>query len=106
PAIKIETLVPDFRGCIDRAVNILAATPPDVFNHNLENIPRLYKQIRPGASYEGSLQLLAAFKQAHPDIPTKSGLMVGLGETDDELLQVMADLRQHGVTMLTLGQYL
>lgn len=106
PNIKIETLTPDFRGCIDEAVSILTQNPPDVFNHNLENIPRLYKKIRPGASYEGSLKLLAKFKHIHPDIPTKSGLMVGLGETNDELIQVLKDLRAHGVTMLTLGQYL
>lgn len=106
PTIKVETLTPDFRGCIDYAVDILSASPPDVFNHNLENIPRLYKKIRPGANYQGSLSLLAKFKERHPDIPTKSGLMVGLGETDAELLQVMRDLRSHGVTMLTLGQYL
>lgn len=106
PNIKIETLTPDFRGCIDYAIDILNESPPDVFNHNLENIPRLYKKIRPGANYEGSLQLLAKFKALHPDIPTKSGLMVGLGESNQELLQVMKDLRSHGVTMLTLGQYL
>lgn len=106
PNIKIETLTPDFRGCIDDAVEILTSNPPDVFNHNLENIPRLYKKIRPGASYDGSLELLAKFKSAHPDIPTKSGLMVGLGESNEELIQVLKDLRSHGVTMLTLGQYL
>lgn len=106
PHIKIETLTPDFRGCIETAVAILKDNPPDVFNHNLENIPRLYKEIRPGASYQGSLQLLARFKALHPEVPTKSGLMVGLGETNQELLQVMRDLRAHGVTMLTLGQYL
>lgn len=106
PNIKIETLVPDFRGCADAAVEILAKTPPDVFNHNLENVPRLYKEIRLGASYQGSLDLLAKFKAAHPSVPTKSGLMVGLGETNEELIQVMKDLRAHGVTMLTLGQYL
>ncbi|MDF7669948.1 lipoyl synthase [Orbaceae bacterium ESL0721] len=106
PHIKIETLTPDFRGCIDEAVAVLSDNPPDVFNHNLENIPRLYKKIRPGASYEGSLKLLAAFKERHPDIPTKSGLMVGLGESNAELIRVLKDLRLHGVTMLTLGQYL
>ncbi|PXY94876.1 lipoyl synthase [Frischella perrara] len=106
PNIKIETLTPDFRGCIDEAIDILRENPPDVFNHNLENIPRLYKKIRPGANYEGSLELLAKFKQLHPDVPTKSGLMVGLGETNDELIQVLKDLRSSGVTMLTLGQYL
>lgn len=106
PNIKVETLTPDFRGCIDDAVAILKENPPDVFNHNLENIPRLYKKIRPGASYQGSLELLAKFKAIHPDIPTKSGLMVGLGETNEELIQVLKDLRANGVTMLTLGQYL
>ena len=106
PNIKVETLTPDFRGCIDEAVAVLSENPPDVFNHNLENIPRLYKKIRPGASYEGSLKLLEAFKHHHPEIPTKSGLMVGLGETNEELIQVLKDLRSHGVTMLTLGQYL
>ncbi|MGL4545059.1 MAG: lipoyl synthase [Plesiomonas sp.] len=106
PAIRIETLVPDFRGRMDRALEILTATPPDVFNHNLENVPRLYRQIRPGADYQWSLTLLKRFKEAHPDIPTKSGLMMGLGETNEEILQVMQDLRDHGVTMLTLGQYL
>ncbi len=106
PDIKIEILVPDFRGRMDRALDILAATPPDVFNHNLENVPRIYRQVRPGANYEGSLKLLERFKQAHPAIPTKSGLMVGLGETDAEIITVMHDLRKQGVTMLTLGQYL
>ena len=106
PNIKVETLTPDFRGCIDEAVEVLSENPPDVFNHNLENIPRLYKKIRPGANYEGSLKLLASFKERHPDIPTKSGLMVGLGETNEELIQVLKDLRSNGVTMLTLGQYL
>lgn len=106
PTIKVETLTPDFRGCIDEAVEVLSENPPDVFNHNLENIPRLYKKIRPGANYEGSLKLLASFKEKHPKIPTKSGLMVGLGETNEELIQVLKDLRSNGVTMLTLGQYL
>ncbi|WP_363322362.1 lipoyl synthase [uncultured Gilliamella sp.] len=106
PNIKVETLTPDFRGCIDEAVAVLSDNPPDVFNHNLENIPRLYKKIRPGANYAGSLKLLASFKEKHPEIPTKSGLMVGLGETNQELIQVLKDLRTHGVTMLTLGQYL
>lgn len=105
-AIKIETLVPDFRGRMDKALEILTATPPDVFNHNLENVPRIYRQVRPGANYEWSLKLLERFKEAHPEIPTKSGLMVGLGETNEEILDVMRDLRRHGVTMLTLGQYL
>lgn len=106
PKIKIETLVPDFRHSLSIALETLALAPPDVFNHNLENVPRLYKEVRFGASYEGSLNLLSEFKARHPTIPTKSGLMVGLGETNDELIEVMQDLRQHGVTMLTLGQYL
>lgn len=106
PKIKVEILTPDFRGCIEHAVDILSDQPPDIFNHNLENIPRLYKKIRPGANYQGSLRLLAQFKEKHPDIATKSGLMVGLGETDEELVNVLKDLRSHGVTMLTLGQYL
>ncbi|KGQ69893.1 lipoyl synthase [Chelonobacter oris] len=106
PAIKIEILVPDFRGKIDVALDILAKNPPDVFNHNLENIPRLYKEIRPGADYQWSLRLLREFKALFPHIPTKSGLMVGLGETNSEILAVMQDLRNNGVTMLTLGQYL
>lgn len=106
PTTKIEVLVPDFRGRMDAALKALSNTPPDVFNHNLENVPRLYKEVRPGANYEWSLKLLKEFKAAHPDVKTKSGLMVGLGETDDEILQVMADLRLNGVTMLTLGQYL
>lgn len=106
PTIKVETLVPDFRGCIEPAVEILRTAPPDVFNHNMENVPRLYRQIRPGASYSGSLSLLQRFKTLHPEIPTKSGLMVGLGESNEEILTVMRDLRAHGVTMLTLGQYL
>ncbi|MBE2895222.1 lipoyl synthase [Spirabiliibacterium falconis] len=106
PDIKIEILVPDFRGKIDRALEVLATAPPDVFNHNLENIPRLYKEIRPGADYQWSLRLLREFKALFPHIPTKSGLMVGLGETNEEILAVMQDLRDNGVTMLTLGQYL
>ncbi len=106
PAIKIEVLVPDFRGRLDTAVEILKIAPPDVMNHNLETVPRLYKQARPGADYHNSLNLLKVFVELHPHVPTKSGLMLGLGETDDEILDVMQDLRQHGVTMLTLGQYL
>lgn len=106
PHITIETLVPDFRGRMDKALEILRPCPPDVFNHNLENVPRLYRQIRPGADYHWSLKLLERFKLAHPGLPTKSGLMVGLGETNQEIIQVMRDLREHGVTMLTLGQYL
>ena len=96
PQIKIETLVPDFRGRMDRALDILTATPPDVFNHNLENVPRIYRQVRPGADYNWSLKLLERFKEAHPEIPTKSGLMVGLGETNEEIIEVMRDLRRHG----------
>jgi lipoic acid synthetase len=106
PSIKIETLVPDFRGRMERALAILTKTPPDVFNHNLENVPRVYRKVRPGASYAWSLKLLERFKEAHPHIPTKSGLMVGLGETNAEIIEVMRDMRHHGVTMLTLGQYL
>ncbi|CUX97307.1 lipoyl synthase [Candidatus Hoaglandella endobia] len=106
PSIYIETLVPDFRGCMDRALEIINAAPPDVFNHNLENVPRLYRQVRPGADYNLSLKLLKLFKEANPHLPTKSGLMVGLGETSAEIIEVMCDLRNHGVTMLTLGQYL
>ena len=106
PATRIETLVPDFRGRLETALGILAGDPPDVLNHNLETVPRLYKQARPGADYAHSLRLLEAFKQRHPAIPTKSGLMVGLGETDEEILEVMGNLRAHGVDMLTVGQYL
>jgi lipoic acid synthetase len=106
PDIKIEVLVPDFRGRLDTAVEILKVSPPDVMNHNLETVPRLYKQARPGADYQNSLDLLKVFGQLHPNVPTKSGLMLGLGETDEEILEVMQDLRAHGVTMLTLGQYL
>lgn len=106
PHTKIEVLVPDFKGRMDKALDILEQTPPDVFNHNLETAPRLYTKARPGANYQWSLTLLERFKAAHPDIPTKSGLMVGLGETNEEILQVMADLRAHNVDMLTIGQYL
>lgn len=106
PQITIETLVPDFRGRLDIALEVLAAAPPDVFNHNLETVPRLYKQARPGADYTHSLRLLEQFKTRNPGIPTKSGLMLGLGESDDEILAVMRDLRRHGVDMLTIGQYL
>ncbi|MDP1653589.1 MAG: lipoyl synthase [Rhodocyclaceae bacterium] len=106
PATVIEILVPDFRGRLDVALDILAATPPDVMNHNLETVPRLYKQARPGADYAHSLKLLQEFRRRLPAIPTKSGLMVGLGETDDEILAVMRDLRAHEVKMLTIGQYL
>lgn len=106
PACKVEILVPDFRGRVEQAVEILKQNPPDVFNHNLENVPRLYREVRPGADYKWSLELLKIFKQEFPNIPTKSGLMVGLGETNEEILEVMQDLRDHGVTMLTIGQYL
>ena len=106
PEIKIEVLVPDFRGRLETAVEILKIAPPDVMNHNLETVPRLYKQARPGADYQNSLNLLKVFSELHPNVPTKSGLMLGLGETDEEILEVMQDLRNHGVTMLTLGQYL
>jgi lipoyl synthase len=106
PKTRIEILTPDFRGRMDRALESLTAAPPDVMNHNLETVPRLYKEARPGADYEYSLSLLQRFKELHPETPTKSGLMVGLGETDEEILQVMRDLRAHGVTMLTIGQYL
>ncbi len=106
PEITIEILVPDFRGREARAIEALSAEPPDVFNHNLETVPRLYRQCRPGADYQGSLRLLRAFGQRHPEVPTKSGLMLGLGEEPEEVEQVMAHLREHGVTMLTLGQYL
>lgn len=106
PAIKIEILVPDFRGRLEVALHILRNAPPDVMNHNLETVPRLYKQARPGSDYQNSLSLLKEFYAMYPDVPTKSGLMLGIGETDDEILQVMQDLRAHNVSMLTLGQYL
>ncbi len=106
PQTQIEVLVPDFRGRDDRALEILKAAPPDVMNHNLETIPRLYKEARPGSDYQFSLNLLQKFKTLFPDVPTKSGLMVGLGETDDEILHTMQDMRDHGITMLTIGQYL
>ena len=106
PRTRIETLVPDFRGRLEPALQALAEAPPDVMNHNLETVPRLYKQARPGADYGHSLRLLSEFKGRHASVPTKSGLMVGLGETDEEILQVMRDLRAHQVDMLTIGQYL
>ncbi|MDR1968491.1 MAG: lipoyl synthase [Burkholderiaceae bacterium] len=106
PGTRIEILTPDFRGRDDRALQILQTAPPDVMNHNLETVPRLYREARPGADYAFSLNLLKKFKALHPGVPTKSGLMVGLGETDEEILQVMRDLRAHGVEMLTIGQYL
>src|SRR5438874_7532318 len=106
PRTTIEVLVPDFRGRLERALEILAAAPPDVMNHNLETVPRLYRRARPGGDYAHSLALLKKFKEAHPVVPTKSGLMVGLGETDEEIVAVMGELRAHDVDMLTLGQYL
>lgn len=106
PGIQIEILTPDFRGRMDIALQTLQKSPPDVFNHNLESVPRLYKKIRPGADYLWSLELLKQFKQQHAHIPTKSGLMLGLGEELDEIKQVLRDLRDHQVNMLTLGQYL
>jgi lipoic acid synthetase len=106
PQTTIEVLVPDFRGRLDRALAVLDAAPPDVMNHNLETVPRLYQQARPGGDYRHSLTLLKKFKEKHGNVPTKSGLMVGLGETDDEILAVMRDLRAHDVDMLTIGQYL
>mgnify|MGYP000444902433 CR=1 FL=1 len=106
PNTKIEILVPDFKGRMDRALEILDKNPPDVFNHNMETAPRLYKKARPGAGYQWSLDLLKRFGELHPEVPTKSGLMVGLGETNEEILEVMRDLRAHGVEMLTIGQYL
>jgi lipoic acid synthetase len=106
PGTRIEILTPDFRGRLDRALEILEAGPPDVMNHNLETVPRLYRQARPGSDYAHSLKLLKDFKARHAQIPTKSGLMVGLGETNEEILGVMRDLRAHDVDMLTIGQYL
>lgn len=106
PLTQIEVLVPDFRGRLDKALAIFAQGLPDVMNHNLETVPRLYKQSRPGADYQHSLKLLKDFKACHPHIPPKSGLMVGLGETDEEILEVMRDMRAHDIEMLTIGQYL
>jgi lipoic acid synthetase len=106
PQTRIEVLVPDFRGRLEAALDALSECPPDVMNHNLETVPRLYKQARPGADYGHSLKLLQSFKRRFPDVPTKSGLMVGLGESDDEIVAVMRDLREHEVEMLTIGQYL
>ena len=106
PSTQIEILTPDFRGRVDRALEILCKSPPDIMNHNLETVPRLYKQARPGSDYHHSLKLLQDFKVLYPSVPTKSGLMLGLGETDEEILEVMQDLRKHNVDMLTLGQYL
>ena len=106
PQTTIEVLVPDFRGRLERALEVLDSAPPDVMNHNLETVPRLYRKARPGGDYAHSLRLLQEFKKRHPGVPTKSGLMVGLGETDEEILAVMRDLRAHDVDMLTVGQYL
>ncbi|GBF29270.1 lipoyl synthase [bacterium MnTg03] len=106
PDIQIEILTPDFRGRMDTALEILAKSPPDVFNHNLESVPSLYKKVRPGADYQWSLSLLKNFKQLYPQVPTKSGLMLGLGEEISEVKQVLRDMRAHNVNMLTLGQYL
>src|SRR5688572_22601012 len=106
PQTRVEVLVPDFRGRLERALEILAAAPPDVMNHNMETVPRLYKRARPGGDYANSLRLFELYKKMSPQTPTKSGLMVGLGETDEEILAVMRDLRAHGVEMLTVGQYL
>jgi lipoic acid synthetase len=106
PETRIEVLVPDFRGRMDVALEKLALSPPDIFNHNLESVPRLYKAVRPGSDYQWSLDLIKKFQAQHPNVPTKSGLMLGLGESMDEVKQVMQDLRDHGCRMLTLGQYL
>jgi lipoic acid synthetase len=106
PLTRVEVLVPDFRGRMDRALEILHEAPPDVFNHNLETVPRLYRKVRPGSDYQWSLQLLQRFRAQHAGVPSKSGLMLGIGETLEEVLQVMRDLRDHQVDMLTLGQYL
>jgi lipoic acid synthetase len=106
PVTRIEILTPDFRGRADRALEILKRALPDVMNHNLETTARLYKQARPGSDYAYSLNLLRRFKEFAPGVPTKSGVMVGLGETDEEILQVMRDMRAHGIDMLTIGQYL
>lgn len=106
PNTKIEVLVPDFRGRMDVALDILEQSPPDVFNHNLENVPRLYKEIRPGSDYQWSLDLLKRYKERMPSVSTKSGVMVGLGETNEEITQVLEDLRKHDVDMITIGQYL
>lgn len=106
PGIKVEILTPDFRGRMDSALEALSVSPPDVFNHNMETVSRLYKKARPGADYQWSLDLIKQFGETHPQVPTKSGLMVGLGEEIDEIKVVMQDLRNHGATMLTIGQYL
>ncbi|MFT5592355.1 MAG: lipoic acid synthetase [Oceanicoccus sp.] len=106
PAMKMEILVPDFRGRMDIALEILSQTPPDVFNHNLETVPSLYKKVRPGSDYQWSLDLLKRYKAMCPDVMTKSGLMLGIGETKEEVIEVMQDMRDHDIDMITLGQYL
>ncbi|WP_429195849.1 lipoyl synthase [Aeromonas veronii] len=106
PQTRIEILTPDFRGRMEQALEVFRETPPDVFNHNLETAPRMYRVARPGADYKWSLELLRCIKEMHPHVPTKSGLMMGLGETNEEIVEVLKDLRAHGVNMLTLGQYL
>ena len=106
PSMHIEVLVPDFRGRMEVALDILSADAPDVFNHNLESVPSLYKKIRPGSDYQWSLDLLKNYKARNPDVLTKSGLMLGLGETKEEIIQVMKDMRVHGIDMITMGQYL
>lgn len=106
PQTRIEILTPDFRGRMEQALEVFRETPPDVFNHNLETAPRMYRVARPGADYKWSLELLRRIKEMHPNVPTKSGLMMGLGETNEEIVEVLKDLREHGVNMLTLGQYL
>ena len=106
PLVKIEILTPDFRGRVDKALNIFDDCAPDVFNHNLETVPSLYPKVRPGSDYEQSLDLLKSFKERHPHVKTKSGLMLGVGETNTQVINVLKDLREHQVDMLTLGQYL
>ena len=106
PELQVEILVPDFRGRLEKALDALAESPPDVLNHNLETVPRLYAQARPGADYQHSLELLRRYRERHPEIPTKSGLMLGLGEEIEEIVEVMRDLRNVGCSLLTLGQYL
>lgn len=106
PTVRIEVLVPDFRGRMERALDALSKAPPDVFNHNLETVPRLYRRARPGADYAWSLRLIQSFKAAHPEVATKSGIMIGLGERNDEIVEVLSDLHAHDCDMLTLGQYL
>lgn len=106
PNVLIEILTPDFRPCLDKALGILVETPPDVFNHNVETVPRLYKSIRPGARLEHSLTLLKRYKEMRPEIPTKSGLMVGLGETDEEVIELLQMMRDHNIDRITIGQYL